>query len=99
MKIYDPKRGVYIPQAIARYGAASDAYLRKLTGKCGCCGAKFVLDSSESGEVCQSCYDIGGIENEISDGHITREAGEAEIRPLLEAIRAAGGNPDEAYTF
>jgi hypothetical protein len=89
--VYDPKRRVMIPAGLAACGAGKDAYLRKLVNHCDCCGAKFVLDTSDSPENCAECFELAGIENEIVDGGATLEERADEIRALHARILANGG--------
>lgn len=91
-KVFDPVRRVYIPAGIAQCGAGKDAYLRKLKNQCDCCGAEFVLDTSDSPELCQHCFDIAGIENEIADGCATLAERQGEIARLKAAIIAQCGH-------
>lgn len=62
--------------------------------KCRCCGRNTRSTGrgdNEHSRLCEQCYDLGGIENEISDQGSTPEL-EAEAEKLRKEIRAAGGN-------
>ena len=91
-RVFDPTRGISIPAGIAQCGAGKDAYLRKLKATCQCCGAQFALDTSDSPELCQHCFDIAGIENEIADGCATLDSRRDEIARLKAAIIAQCGH-------
>ena len=61
--------------------------------KCGCCGRSTRATGRGDNEfvgLCADCYDLGGIENEISDNGSTPEL-EAEVSELRAAIVAKGG--------
>lgn len=61
--------------------------------KCGCCGRMTRATGRNDNEnigLCAECYDLGGIENEISDYGST-PALEAEAAELKAAIVAKGG--------
>jgi hypothetical protein len=45
--------------------------------------------------LCPQCYELAGIENEISDGHVTIEERRAEINRLANEIRIKGGDDRE----
>lgn len=89
--VFDPKRKAYIPAGIAACGAGKDAYLRKLKNECSCCRAEFVLNSSDSPELCAECYEIAGIENAIADGDDPADYAD-EIAGLKASIVAKGGS-------
>ena len=69
------------------------------TYRCDTCGRLTRYTGAQSGgsKLCPQCWDLAGIENEISDGHSTFEEKRAEIDALLAEIRAKGGDPDEAF--
>jgi hypothetical protein len=46
---------------------------------------------SYSSKLCGECWELAGIENEISDGHSTQADRQAEIDILVAAIAAKGG--------
>lgn len=47
--------------------------------------------------LCPHCFDLAGIENEISDGYSTAAEKLDEVTRLLDAVRAKGGKPDENF--
>lgn len=58
---------------------------------CGCCGRRTRdVDGNGDLELCPECYDLGGIENEISDCGST-PAREKEAQKLRELIVQKGG--------
>lgn len=69
------------------------------TYKCECCGRGTRNTGSQSlgSKTCPQCWDLAGIENEISDGHCTLEERRTLIDELLAEIRAKGGNPDAEF--
>ncbi|MHB1260352.1 MAG: hypothetical protein ACYC2H_01415 [Thermoplasmatota archaeon] len=64
------------------------------TYACGVCSRLTRATGAQSlgSDLCPQCWDLAGIENEISDGHTTLEARSAEITDLVDDIRAKGGN-------
>lgn len=66
---------------------------------CRCCGRKTRATGNNDNEhirLCVECYDIGGIENGISDGHYEGQElieMEAEIERLKKIIIKKGGTP------
>jgi hypothetical protein len=70
------------------------------TYKCDTCG-RLTRNTGVQGlgcKLCPQCFDLAGIENEISDGYCTLAERRALIDSLLSAIRAKGGNPDEHFS-
>lgn len=59
---------------------------------CGCCGRK-TRDTDGEGYLglCAECYEIGGIENGISDGAYTAEHAAPRLAELRARIIAKGG--------
>lgn len=65
---------------------------------CATCGRKTRnTGQSLSSELCPQCWDLAGLENEVSDGHQTLEEALPEARRLLAEIRSKGGDPDESF--
>jgi hypothetical protein len=66
---------------------------------CDCCGRKTRNTGAQSigSRTCPQCFDLAGIENEISDGYTTVDAERAKIDTLIAEIRAKGGNPDDSF--
>jgi hypothetical protein len=67
------------------------------TYKCDVCGRgtrNTGVQSVGSG-LCPQCYDLAGIENEISDGYATRPEKGSEILRLTSEIAAKGGSLSE----
>lgn len=48
--------------------------------------------------ICPQCFDLAGIENEISDGHCTADERKAEIDALLAHVVTHRGIPDFTFT-
>jgi hypothetical protein len=46
-------------------------------------------------QICPPCYELAGIENEISDGHCLIETRREEILRLVADVAAKGGNVTE----
>ena len=67
---------------------------------CDCCGRRTRHTGAQSlgSTLCPQCYDLAGIENEISDGYTTLADAREQIDALLAEIRAKGGNPDESFS-
>lgn len=63
---------------------------------CRCCGrkARETARNSGCGDICGPCFDLAGIENEISDGYRTALDAKDEIANLIEEIESAGGSLD-----
>ena len=75
-----------------RFEAGSGCY------DCRICGRKTRSTGRGDNELmqaCEECYDMGGIENEIADGHYRNDEEkaqfEAEIEGLKAQCRAKGG--------
>jgi hypothetical protein len=66
---------------------------------CDTCGRKTRYTGAQSvgSRLCSQCYELAGVENEISDGHRTAADARAQIVALMAEIREAGGNPDESF--
>lgn len=64
------------------------------TYHCDVCGrlTRFTGVQSVGSKLCPHCYDLAGIENEISDGHATLAERRGVIDELVAAISAKGGN-------
>jgi hypothetical protein len=64
---------------------------------CRCCGRKSreTARNSGAGDICGQCYDLAGIENEISDGHCTAAERKGEVLALTRELSAAGGSLEE----
>lgn len=68
---------------------------------CDVCGRKTrnTGNQSMSSKTCSECWDLAGIENEISDGHATLAERQAEINDLLASIESKGGRTaDTGFT-
>lgn len=64
---------------------------------CSVCGRK-TRDTgvqSAGNKICPQCFDLAGIENEISDGYCTQAERQAEIDAYLADIAAKGGDVSE----
>jgi phage FluMu protein Com len=65
------------------------------TYPCDCCG-RLTRNTGVQGlgsKTCPQCFELAGIENEISDGYQTLEEATPQIKEYLDEIRAKGGNP------
>lgn len=64
---------------------------------CDVCGRKTRDTGAQSlgQKICPQCYELAGIENEISDGHCTHADRIAEIEALVAEVGAKGGNECE----
>jgi hypothetical protein len=69
------------------------------TYKCDTCGrgTRNTGDQPIGSRLCPQCYELAGIENEISDGYRTQADAQPQIDNLMAAIRAKGGNPDAEF--
>jgi hypothetical protein len=78
----------------SRFGRGTGSF------KCECCGrgTRHTGVQSADSKTCPQCYELAGIENEISDGQVTQEERQPMINELAAEIRAKGGNPDEAFS-
>jgi hypothetical protein len=67
------------------------------TFTCICCGHRTRNTGVQSlgSELCPPCYELAGIENEISDGFATIEELRSEIDKLLTAVELQGGSLDQ----
>jgi len=67
------------------------------TYPCAVCGRRTRHTGVQSlgSETCPQCFDLAGIENEISDGHRTQADAQADIDALLAEIVAKGGDVSE----
>ena len=62
---------------------------------CDCCGRKTRNTGAQSlgSKTCPQCFELAGIENEISDGYTTVDAERGRIDALLAEIAEKGGSP------
>lgn len=60
---------------------------------CECCGRKTRETRNDNLRLCEQCFELSGIENEISDGHCTAEERRDEIVRLMGELSAHGANP------
>jgi hypothetical protein len=69
------------------------------TYACDTCGRRTRNTGAQSlgSKTCPQCFDLAGIENEISDGNATLAERRDYIDELIADIRAKGGNPDENF--
>jgi len=67
---------------------------------CAVCGRRTRETGVQSmgNDTCPQCYELAGIENEISDGHCSLEDRRATIAGLLVEIAAKGGSLTEWQT-
>lgn len=68
--------------------------------KCEACGRKTRNTGAQSmgSKTCEQCWDLAGIENEISDGHETVETLRESIQSLLAKIEANGGDTMQSWS-
>ena len=66
---------------------------------CDTCGRRTRYTGAQSlgSKLCPQCYELAGIENEISDGYCTLAERRATIDRLLTEIEAKGGAPRENF--
>ncbi len=67
------------------------------TFPCNVCGRR-TRDTgvqSAGNKICPQCYDLAGLENEVSDGYKTIAEARDEALPLIAAIEAKGGDASE----
>lgn len=83
-----------------------DSKFQKGSGcyKCKCCGRKTRATGNNDNEhvgLCLECYEMGGIDNMISDGNFEDEAGKesliGELKYLASIIKEKGGVPSSEY--
>jgi hypothetical protein len=62
--------------------------------KCECCGrgTRDTGVQSLGSKLCPQCYELAGIENDISDGNVTREEMGPRISQYIAEIVVKGGN-------
>jgi hypothetical protein len=67
---------------------------------CNVCGRKTRYTGTQSlgNKICPQCFDLAGIENEVSDGYRTLEEAQTDARPLVADIKAKGGDVSEWVT-
>lgn len=67
------------------------------TYQCNSCGRRTRNTGAQSlgSELCPQCWDLAGIENEISDGYTTAEKSADQIRHAVADIEAKGGDASE----
>lgn len=72
-------------------------YRGSTTFKCNVCGrgTRDTGVQSAGNKICPQCFELAGIENEISDGHSTLESNRAVITSLVADVKAKGGNTDD----
>ncbi len=69
---------------------------------CNVCGRKTRDTGVQSvgNKICPQCYELAGIENEISDGYHTFEERKDQIKEYMDEIAAKGGDiTDWKQTF
>jgi hypothetical protein len=66
---------------------------------CDCCGRQTRHTGAQSvgSKLCAQCYELAGIENEISDGYTTLDEARGKIDGLFAEIEAKGGKPRENF--
>lgn len=64
---------------------------------CNVCGRKTRETGVQSvgNKICPQCYELAGLENEISDHYTTFAEVEGSIRSLVAEVEAKGGNVAE----
>jgi hypothetical protein len=64
------------------------------TFPCGVCGrlTRHTGVQSRGNDICPQCYDLAGIENEISDGYCTQAERQEDIDALVGIIAKRGGD-------
>lgn len=69
--------------------------------ECLCCGRKTRNTGAQSigSETCPQCWELAGIENEISDGYATVEERRARIDSLFAEVAAKGGDASKGFSF
>jgi hypothetical protein len=74
----------------------------KLAGStypCDTCG-RLTRNTGHQGigcQLCPQCFDLAGIENEISDGYCSGAERRDEVLQLIAEIKAKGGQPDANF--
>lgn len=78
---------------------ANNSRFQRGTGvyPCNVCGRRTRHTGTQSAgnKICPQCFDLAGIENEISDGYRTAAEAADEIRALVADIAAKGGDVSE----
>lgn len=71
------------------------------TYDCDCCGrrTRYTGVQSMGSKLCPQCFDLAGIENDISDGHSTVEDNRAEATRLIAEIAAKGGDTTNVFAY
>jgi phage FluMu protein Com len=69
------------------------------TYRCDTCGrlTRYTGAQSLGSKLCPQCFDLAGLENDISDGNRTAAECRGEVLGLVEAIEAKGGRPREHF--
>lgn len=67
------------------------------TYKCDCCGrgTRNTGVQSFSSMTCPQCFELAGLENEVSDGYQTTEEVRLQVEDLVAQVEAKGGNAGE----
>jgi len=70
------------------------------TYACACCGrrTRFTGAQSVGSETCPQCFELAGIENEVSDGYVTVAERRGDIDALVAEIREKGGDVSDWLT-
>ena len=64
---------------------------------CNVCGRRTRDTGAQSAgnKICPQCFELAGLENEISDGHSTLEENIEQIVSLVKEVKEKGGNVDD----
>jgi len=84
-------KGNIIPAEIAALGAGADAGSRQLKVYCDECGTLYKLCDSDSADICQDCFDMAGLQNEIDNTSDT----DSKMPTLQTEMLAAKSQLDE----
>lgn len=68
---------------------------------CDCCGrrTRYTGEQSMGSKTCPECWELAGIENEVSDGYKTVREVAGEVRELMRQCEGKGGKPTFAYAL
>lgn len=71
-----------------RFNRGSSTYL------CDVCGrrTRYTGNQSVGSKLCADCWDLAGLENEVSDGYRTLDETKAMVAPMVAALKAKGGD-------
>lgn len=71
-------------------------------GTCAGCGRRYRPTQGQhasGSELCDDCWELAGLENEVADGYYTGEEGKEQALPHLRRAINLGGDPARLATY